>query len=59
MALIKSVLNSLSLYYFWVFKASKGVIGKLEQIRRNFLCDRKKMAEVSWNTVCKPKARDF
>lgn len=37
LTLIKSVLGSLSLYYFSIFKAPKKVIGILEGIRRNFL----------------------
>ena len=57
--LIKSVLNSLPLYYLSIFKAPRSVIKMLEQLKRNFLLGRgvekRKMAKVKWSKVCKPK----
>lgn len=37
LTLVKSVLNSLPLYYFSLFRAPKKVIDLLEKIRRRFL----------------------
>lgn len=37
MTLIKSVLGSLSLYYFSIFKAPDSIISLIEKLRRRFL----------------------
>ncbi|XP_023757451.1 uncharacterized protein LOC111905950 [Lactuca sativa] len=59
--LVKSVLGSLPLFYFSLFKASKKVIENLESIRRNFLWGKKenkrKINWVAWNTLTKPKRK--
>jgi len=55
--LIKSVISALPLYFMSLFKAPKTVCKELIRIQRQFLWgwghDSKKMAWVSWNTVCK------
>ncbi|KAI3721405.1 hypothetical protein L2E82_32415 [Cichorium intybus] len=57
--LMKSVLGSLSLYYFSIFKAPKKVVNEIERIRRHFLWsggeDNKKIHWVSWDMVAKAK----
>ncbi|XWS32389.1 hypothetical protein CRYUN_Cryun23aG0155400 [Craigia yunnanensis] len=57
--LIKSILNSLPLYYLLIFKAPRSVIKKLEQLRRDFLwgwgMEKRRMVKVKWTNVCKPK----
>lgn len=59
LTLINSVLSSLPLYYFSLFKAPVKVINKLEAIRRRFLwggsLDEKKVHWVAWDVVTKPK----
>jgi len=53
---IKTVISSLPLYMFSLFKALKVVCQEINKIQRQFLCgwgqDRKKIAWVSWKTVC-------
>lgn len=57
--LINSVLNSLPIYFLYIFKAPKKIIRKMVRIQRNFLwggCEEKrKIAWVKWEVVCKPK----
>ncbi|KAJ0589761.1 putative RNA-directed DNA polymerase [Helianthus annuus] len=59
--LIKSVLESLPLYYFSIYKAPKKVIGDLEKIIRRFLwggsSDVSKMHWVAWERVSLPKSK--
>lgn len=59
LTLINSVLSSIPLYYFSLFKAPHKVIDKLESIRRRFLwggsLDTKKINWVAWDVVTKPK----
>ncbi|KAI3752502.1 hypothetical protein L2E82_24535 [Cichorium intybus] len=60
LTLLKSVLGSLPLYYFSIFKAPVKVIGSLESIRRRFLWsgsdDKRKINWVAWNVVTAPKS---
>lgn len=54
--LIKSVLSSLSSFYFSLFKAPNQVIKKLVYLQRNFLWgseERKKTPWVAWHQVCR------
>ncbi|KAJ9564171.1 hypothetical protein OSB04_000137 [Centaurea solstitialis] len=55
LTLCKSVLGSLGLYFFSLFRAPIKVIGELERIRRRFFwgssLDRKKIDWVAWNSV--------
>ena len=59
LSLINSVLASLPLYLFSMFKAPKKVLRELEKIQRNFLWggneEQKKISWVKWSQVCKPK----
>ena len=59
MALIQSVLTSLPIYYFSFFRVPQTVINKLIKIQQRFLWggghDSKKIAWISWETVCLPK----
>ncbi|GKB87478.1 RNA-directed DNA polymerase, eukaryota, partial [Tanacetum coccineum] len=53
--LIKSVLSSLPLYYFSIFKVPKGILNKMEAFRRNFfngadIADRK-MSLIGWKKI--------
>ncbi|KAJ0565602.1 putative RNA-directed DNA polymerase [Helianthus annuus] len=56
--LLKSVLDSLPLYYFSLYKAPKGVLDSLEALRRCFFWEvmmkKKKMAWVCWERVLGP-----
>ncbi|KAJ0923638.1 putative RNA-directed DNA polymerase [Helianthus annuus] len=56
--LIKSVLDSLPLYYFSLYQAPMAVLNKLEKIRRDFLWGdtlaRKRMHWVRWDRVTQP-----
>ncbi|KAK1422577.1 hypothetical protein QVD17_17860 [Tagetes erecta] len=58
--LIQSVLDSIPIYFFSLFKAPKKVIENLDKIRRNFLwggnVDRKRVNWVKWEVVCSPKS---
>ncbi|GKE13302.1 hypothetical protein Tco_1416853 [Tanacetum coccineum] len=55
LTLIKSVLSSLPLYYMSYFKVPKGVLSKMESIRRNFFNGvenaEKKMSLIGWNKI--------
>lgn len=57
--LINSVLASLPLYLFSMFKAPKKVLREIEKLQRLFLWggneEQKKMSWVKWSQVCKPK----
>ncbi|GJX79787.1 hypothetical protein Tco_0327936 [Tanacetum coccineum] len=57
--LIKSVLSSLPLYYMSSFKVPKGVLSKMESIRRNFFNGvenaEKKMSLIGWNKILASK----
>nr|KAJ0202709.1 hypothetical protein LSAT_V11C500285080 [Lactuca sativa] len=59
LTLVKSVLGSLPLFYFALFKAPKKVIAVLEGIRRRFLWggveNCKKIHWVAWETITRPK----
>ncbi|XP_022033057.1 uncharacterized protein LOC110934177 [Helianthus annuus] len=56
--LVKSVLDSLPVYYFSLYLAPSNMINKLEQLRRNFLWgdsnSRNRMHWVNWEKVTKP-----
>ncbi|GKF04737.1 RNA-directed DNA polymerase, eukaryota [Tanacetum coccineum] len=57
--LIKSVLSSLPLYYFSIFKTPKGILNKIESFRRNFfngadIADRK-MSLIGWKNILASK----
>ncbi|GJR37725.1 putative RNA-directed DNA polymerase, eukaryota, reverse transcriptase zinc-binding domain protein [Tanacetum coccineum] len=57
--LIKTVLNSLGVYYFSNFKTPKKIITKLENIRRKFFWggnnDENKIAWIAWEKVISPR----
>lgn len=59
--LAKSVLGSLPIYYFSIFKAPKKVIDSLESMRRRFVwggdMEKKKICWVSWSKVMAPKEK--
>nr|KAJ0212898.1 hypothetical protein LSAT_V11C400187120 [Lactuca sativa] len=59
LTLVNSVLNSLPLYYFSLFRAPRKIINLLDSIRRRFLWggddDKKKINWVAWDMVNKPK----
>ncbi|GJQ98698.1 putative RNA-directed DNA polymerase, eukaryota, reverse transcriptase zinc-binding domain protein [Tanacetum coccineum] len=61
LTLSKSVLGSLGIYFFSLFKAPKKVILYLEKLRRNFFwevsLDSKKMAWIGWKKVCSSDSR--
>ncbi|GJZ94305.1 RNA-directed DNA polymerase, eukaryota, reverse transcriptase zinc-binding domain protein [Tanacetum coccineum] len=57
--LIKSVLSSLPLHYFSIFKTPKGILNKIESFRRNFfngadIADRK-MSLIRWKNILASK----
>ncbi|XP_071688327.1 uncharacterized protein [Rutidosis leptorrhynchoides] len=58
LTLVKSVLNSLPLYYFSIYRAPSCVIKKLECVRRNFYwggnIDDKKISWVNWEKLLLP-----
>ncbi|GJV75554.1 putative RNA-directed DNA polymerase, eukaryota, reverse transcriptase zinc-binding domain protein [Tanacetum coccineum] len=58
LTLIKSVLGSLGVYLFSMFKAPVSIVKKLESIRRNFFwggnSDTKKIAWIAWDKVISP-----
>ncbi|GJR57768.1 putative RNA-directed DNA polymerase, eukaryota, reverse transcriptase zinc-binding domain protein [Tanacetum coccineum] len=58
LTLSKSILGSLRVYYFSIFKAPKMVIKKLESIRRKFFwgggLDSNKIAWIAWDKVISP-----
>ncbi|XVF32290.1 hypothetical protein REPUB_Repub17cG0069200 [Reevesia pubescens] len=51
LVLINLVLTSLPLFFMSLFKALKGVILKIDQLRRSFLWGKKKMAKIRWARV--------
>ncbi|GKA71287.1 putative RNA-directed DNA polymerase, eukaryota, reverse transcriptase zinc-binding domain protein [Tanacetum coccineum] len=59
LTLIKSVLGSLGVYFFSIFKSPVSIIKKLESIRRNFFwggnSEEKKIAWVTWDKVIGPR----
>lgn len=59
LTLVKSVLGSLTLYFFSLFKAPISIINNLEKLRRQFLWAgreiNKKINLVNWNCVLGPK----
>ncbi|GKA11042.1 putative RNA-directed DNA polymerase [Tanacetum coccineum] len=59
LTLIKSVLGSLGVYFFSLFKSPVSIIKKLESIRRNFFwggnSEEKKIAWVTWDKVIGPR----
>ncbi|GJZ99753.1 hypothetical protein Tco_0672304 [Tanacetum coccineum] len=59
LTLIKSVLGSLGVYFFSIFKSPISIIKKLESIRRNFFwggnSEEKKIAWVAWDKVIGPR----
>lgn len=59
--LVKSVLSTLPLYFFPLFKAPKKVIDCLEKIRRKFLrsgkVNNRKINWISWKTIVFPKEK--
>ncbi|GJY75464.1 hypothetical protein Tco_0480580 [Tanacetum coccineum] len=57
--LIKSILSSLPLHYFSIFKTPKGILNKIESFRRNFfngadIADRK-MSLIGWKNILASK----
>ncbi|KAL4324943.1 hypothetical protein GQ457_11G024950 [Hibiscus cannabinus] len=58
--LVISVLSSLPVYYMGDFVVSRGVIAKIDKIRRGFLWGgvdlQRKMARVCWDVVCRPRS---
>lgn len=61
LTLVKSVLSSVPLYYFSLFKAPASVLDRLEQIRRRFIWggndNEKKICWVAWSTVMASKEK--
>jgi len=59
--LIKSILNSLPLFYMSVFFVPKGIIGSISTIIQRFLWSRNsntfKLCKVAWFKVIQPKSR--
>ena len=59
--LIKSVLNSIPIYFFSFFRAPNSILDKLVWIHRRFLwgggMEHKKIAWVKWESVCLPKEK--
>lgn len=59
--LIKSILNSIPIFYFSFFRVPKKVVLKLEGLQRRFLwggnAEHKKIPWISWETICLPKER--
>lgn len=59
LTLVNSVLSSLPLYFFSLFKAPKKIISTLESIRRNFLWGSygrsRKIHWIAWEDLTKPK----
>ncbi|KAM1060262.1 hypothetical protein TB1_024191 [Malus domestica] len=59
LTLIQAVLGSLPIYYMSLFKAPRGVIGRLEKLMKGFLWEGveegKKFHLVKWEKVCKSK----
>ncbi|GJV73082.1 RNA-directed DNA polymerase, eukaryota, reverse transcriptase zinc-binding domain protein [Tanacetum coccineum] len=58
LTLIKSVLSSLPLYYMSSFKVPKGVLSKMESIRKNFFNaveNVEKMSLIGWNKILASK----
>lgn len=59
LTLISSVLSSIPLFYLSFFNMPQGVINKCRRIMRSFLWggkeDRRSVAWVSWEVICKPK----
>lgn len=66
LALIKSTINSLTVYWFSIHQVPKGVCSQLETIRRNFFwgtltdigngeSNIKKMPTLAWSKVCSSK----
>ncbi|GKC73223.1 putative reverse transcriptase domain-containing protein, partial [Tanacetum coccineum] len=57
--LIKSILSSLPLHYFSIFKVPKGILNKMESFRRNFFngVDRaeRKMSLIGWKKILASK----
>lgn len=57
--LINSVLSSLPIYFLSFFKVLKVVVNSLVRIQRNFMWggleERRRVAWVCWNKVCRPK----
>ncbi|KAJ9565965.1 LOW QUALITY PROTEIN: hypothetical protein OSB04_001931 [Centaurea solstitialis] len=61
LVLLKSVLGSLGVFFFSLFKAPQKVINRLESIRMNFFWGKrdscKKIAWISWNKVLASKEK--
>lgn len=60
--LINLVLSSLPFYFFSFFKVPKKVLGEMVRIQRQFLWggnnEHKKMAWITWETICLPKTKE-
>lgn len=56
--LIKSVMQSIPIYYLSFFKCPKSVVHQIEKLQRDFLSndhvDDRKYHLVRWDLVCKP-----
>jgi exonuclease III len=61
LVLLKAVLQALPVYAFSVLAAPRSVLNTIRSLQRNFLWHGlnkdKKIALVSWETICKPKAQ--
>ena len=59
--LIRSVLTSIPIYFFSLFRVPNGVVDKLVKLQRSFLWgggpDHNKISWIRWETVCLPKEK--
>lgn len=64
LTLIKSVFNSIHLYWFQIYFIPKGVRDSLDRLRRSFFWgevghkyaqDKKKLQLINWERICMPK----
>ncbi|WOH03847.1 hypothetical protein DCAR_0623247 [Daucus carota subsp. sativus] len=64
--LIKSVFNSIPIYWFQIYKIPKGIRDSIDKLRRGFFLgeigqkyaqDRRKLHLINWKQVCMPKCK--
>ena len=64
--MIKSVLNSIPIYWFQLYKIPKGIRDSIDKLRRRFFWgeighkyaqDRRKLHLINWEQVCMPKCK--